>query len=117
MAEPPLGNCAHFHRGIDIVASYGDRHPGGRRWRRVRRLQPLRPPGNRAWIVIIAHAQDLQTWYAHMLPPHPGGIVRVRTVNKGQHIGYAGSTGNSTGSHLHWAVHLNDNWVNPRLFL
>ena len=43
-AEPPLGNCAHFHRGIDIVGPYGARDPGGRRrHRRVRRLQPLRP--------------------------------------------------------------------------
>jgi len=44
--------------------------------------------------------------------------VRVgQYVAKGQHIAYEGMTGNTTGPHLHWAVQLNDNWVNPRLFL
>ena len=38
-------------------------------------------------------------------------------VAKGQLIAYNGLTGWTTGPHLHWAVQLNGNWVNPRLFL
>ena len=38
-------------------------------------------------------------------------------MNKGQIIAYEGMTGWTTGPHLHWSVQLNDNWVNPRLFL
>jgi murein DD-endopeptidase MepM/ murein hydrolase activator NlpD len=68
-----------------------------------------------AWIVIIAHSQSLQTWYAHMVPSCPvgaGGSVRSGTV-----IGHEGNTGHSTGAHLHWAVYMNGSFVNPRLFL
>jgi murein DD-endopeptidase MepM/ murein hydrolase activator NlpD len=38
-------------------------------------------------------------------------------VAKGQLIAYVGMTGMTTGPHLHWAVQLDGNWVNPRLFL
>jgi murein DD-endopeptidase MepM/ murein hydrolase activator NlpD len=38
-------------------------------------------------------------------------------VSKGQVIGYEGSTGKSTGAHLHWMVELNGSFTNPRLFL
>ena len=71
-----------------------------------------------AWIVIIAHSEGLQTWYAHMQPRYPGGIhagsSRRRAASS---IGYEGNTGHSTGAHLHWAVMFNGDFVNPRLFL
>ncbi len=68
-----------------------------------------------AWIVIIAHSQGLQTWYAHMSPscPAPAGS----SVNKGSLIGHEGNTGHSTGAHLHWGVVPQRDFVNPRLFL
>ena len=112
--EPPYGNCAHYHNGIDIVAPYGT---------------PVRAAGdgtvvyvgwnyadgaNPAWIVIIAHSSSLVTWYAHMQPTYP---VRAGDhVSQGQVIGYEGSTGHSTGAHLHWMVEFNGTFVNPRLF-
>ena len=70
-----------------------------------------------AWIVVIAHSQALQTWYAHMSPTHPGGIRTGSRSRDGQIIGYEGNTGHSTGAHLHWAVEFNGDFVNPRLFL
>ena len=115
--EPPYGSCAHFHQGIDIVAPQGTPvHAAGAGtivyigWNYADGADP-------AWIVIIAHSQGLQTWYAHMSPTHPNGISAGSHVTAGQVIGYEGNTGHSTGAHLHWAVMLNGTFVNPRLFL
>lgn len=111
----PGNGCAHFHNGIDLVADYG---------------APVRSAGagtvvyvgwnwadgsDPAWIVVIAHSESLRTWYAHMQPKRPVDVGQ--TVSKGTIIGYEGSTGRSTGAHLHWMVELNGTFVNPRLFL
>jgi murein DD-endopeptidase MepM/ murein hydrolase activator NlpD len=115
--EPRLGNCRHFHRGIDVVAPMGTpvRASGSGivvyiGWNYADGYDP-------AWIVVIAHSQALQTWYAHMSPSHPAGIHAGSHVREGQIIGYEGNTGHSTGAHLHWAVYFNGSFVNPRLFL
>ena len=116
-AEPPLGNCAHFHIGIDLAAPCGTpvvaSGPGtvvfvG--------YNPYDAPP-RAWIVIIAHSTGLQTWYAHMAASAPAGISYGAQVVAGQVVGYEASTGHSTGCHLHWAVRLNGVFSNPRLFV
>ena len=111
----PGNGCAHFHNGIDIVAPAG---------------APVRAAGagvvvyvgynhadgnDPAWIVIIAHSSNLETWYAHMQPRQPVSVGQ--RVKAGEVIGYEGNTGNSTGAHLHWMVWLNGAPTNPRLFL
>ncbi len=113
--EPPLGSCAHFHQGIDIVAPYATAvHASGAGrvvycgWNYADGVDP-------AWIVIIAHSDQLETWYAHMIPSCP--VPAGGSVSAGQVIGHEGNTGHSTGAHLHWAVRFNGNFVNPRLFL
>ena len=115
----PGHGCAHFHNGIDIVApggcgakirAAGDGRIGYVGWNYADGADP-------AWIVIIAHSKDLQTWYAHMKPLAPDGIRVGAAVKTGQVIGYEGNTGNSTGCHLHWMVEHNGNWKNPRLFV
>jgi murein DD-endopeptidase MepM/ murein hydrolase activator NlpD len=118
--EPPLGDCAHFHQGIDIVAPSGCgaaiRASGTGRvayigWNYADGSDP-------AWIVIIAHSSNLATWYAHMKAhTYPGGITTGSVVNTGQVIGYEDTTGHSTGCHLHWMVQSNGTFVNPRLFV
>lgn len=117
--EPPRGSCANFHSGIDIVSPSGAGAPvkaSGDGTVVYVGYNPYDGP-DAAWIVIIAHSEGLQTWYAHMQPRYPGGISAGSRVSKGQVIGYEGSTGRSTGAHLHWAVMLNGDFVNPRLFL
>jgi murein DD-endopeptidase MepM/ murein hydrolase activator NlpD len=113
--EPPQGSCAHFHSGIDIVAPEGTKvRSSGTGTVVYIGFNPY-DPAPQAWIVIVAHSEGLQTWYAHMQPKYP---VHVGDhVSKGQVVGYEGSTGRSTGPHLHWAVRLNGDFVNPRLFL
>ena len=115
--EPPLGSCAHFHQAIDIVAPYGTpvRAAGGGTVVFVGYNPYDAPP--QAWIVIIAHSSNLQTWYAHMQPSAPSGIYRGAVVSAGQLIGYEGSTGHSTGAHLDWRVELNGSFMDPRLFV
>lgn len=116
----PGNGCAHFHNGIDIVAgsgcgekirAAGDGRVGYIGWNYA-------DGSDAAWIVIIVHSQDLQTWYAHMKAnTYPGGIRAGSVVQAGQIIGYEGNTGRSTGCHLHWMVEYNGSFRNPRLFV
>jgi murein DD-endopeptidase MepM/ murein hydrolase activator NlpD len=61
--------------------------------------------------IIIRHAGGYKTLYAHLNGFN--NAVRGARVKTGQHIGYMGSTGRSTGPHLHFGVSLNDRWINP----
>jgi murein DD-endopeptidase MepM/ murein hydrolase activator NlpD len=116
--EPPLGSCAHFHQGIDLAGP---------------KYTPIRAaaagvvvfagpnpydPYPKAWIVIIAHSESLQTWYAHVdNGARPPAVSAGDSVVAGQVIAYVGMTGRTTGPHLHWAVMFNGGFVNPRLFV
>jgi murein DD-endopeptidase MepM/ murein hydrolase activator NlpD len=113
--EPPLGACAHFHQGIDIVSSYGQAVHASGAGRVVYCGWNYADGADPAWIVIIAHSQQLETWYAHMIPNCP--VRAGGSVTSGQVIGHEGNTGHSTGAHLHWAVRFKGSFVNPRLFL
>jgi murein DD-endopeptidase MepM/ murein hydrolase activator NlpD len=115
--EPPFGSCPHFHQGIDIVAPYGTPVKASGDGTVVYIGWNYADGADPAWIVIIAHSDSLQTWYAHMQPRYPGGIHVGSAVTGGQVIGYEGNTGHSTGAHLHWAVMFHGDFANPRLFL
>jgi murein DD-endopeptidase MepM/ murein hydrolase activator NlpD len=116
----PGNGCEHFHNGIDIVAPSGCGEP-------IRAAGPGRigyvgwnyaDGADPAWIVIIVHSRDLQTWYAHMKAnTFPGGIRAGSEVQAGQLIGYESATGHATGCHLHWMVEYNGQFRNPRLFV
>ena len=65
--------------------------------------------------VVIDHGNGLVTKYMHM---YQRPLVRAgQKVVKGQHIGGVGTTGQSTGNHLHFQVELNGNPVNPSKYL
>lgn len=110
----PGNGCEHFHNGIDIVAPYGTPVRASANGRVVYIGWNYADGADPAWIVIIAHSSSLTTWYAHMQPRYP--VRSGQSVKKGQVIGYEGSTGRSTGAHLHWMVEYNGSFVNPRLF-
>ncbi|MDO7834854.1 M23 family metallopeptidase [Sphingobium sp. HBC34] len=106
MRRHPILGYTRMHAGIDFAARYGSpiyavtdgvvayagRHGGH---------------GN---YVRIAHGGGLATGYAHMshIAAAPGQRVR-----RGQVIGYVGSTGLSTGPHLHYELYRNGQVVNP----
>ena len=112
--EPRYGSCAHYHNGIDLVAPYGTPIRAAAPGRVLYVGWNYADGANPAWIVIIAHSSVLTTWYAHMQPKYP--VRAGDVVTQGQIIGYEGSTGHSTGAHLHWMVWYNGNFVNPALF-
>jgi murein DD-endopeptidase MepM/ murein hydrolase activator NlpD len=58
----------------------------------------------------IDHAFGYRTKYAHM---HDFAVKRGQTVKRGDLIGYVGSTGLSTGAHLHYEVFINNRRVDP----
>ena len=66
-------------------------------------------------IVYIDHTAGMQTRYAHLNAFAPGIQSGVK-VNAGDLIGYVGTTGRSTGPHLHFEVHLNGTPVDPLNF-
>lgn len=62
--------------------------------------------------ILISHGNGYQTRYGHMSTL----LILGGYVQKGQVIGYMGSTGRSTGSHLHFEIHLNGTQLNPMKF-
>ena len=64
--------------------------------------------------VFIDHGNGLITMYCHL---DRIDVQSGEQVAQGQRIGAAGSTGRSSGPHLHWSVVLNGTMVNPELFL
>ncbi|MEC1158695.1 peptidoglycan DD-metalloendopeptidase family protein [Cytobacillus horneckiae] len=70
--------------------------------------------GGYGYLVIIEHENNLKTYYAHL---QKQGIKKGTKVKAGQVIGYMGSTGNSTGPHLHFEIRKADTPVNPRPYL
>ena len=95
-----------FHAGIDIAAGMGNNiiaADGGT-------VIVSGYDGGYGNYIMINHGEGRVSLYAHM----SSRAVSVGTnVTKGQVIGYVGSTGNSTGPHLHFEVRVNGGTVNP----
>lgn len=66
--------------------------------------------GGYGLMIMIDHGGGFQSLYAHLSKL---GIRCGSSVNQGSVIGYAGSTGNSTGPHLHFEIRYFGSWVNP----
>ena len=63
--------------------------------------------------VLLRHSDRLSTLYAHMRG-FARGLRKGARVKQGQVIGYVGSSGMSTGAHLHYEIHRDGRAVNPR---
>jgi murein DD-endopeptidase MepM/ murein hydrolase activator NlpD len=99
-----------FHEGQDIDAEYGDPVMAAGSGR-VTTAGRQRGYGN---VVYIEHGAGLSTRYGHLSQIN---VAVGQTVARGQKIGLVGSTGRSTGPHLHYEVRINNQPVNPKRYL
>ena len=65
-------------------------------------------------LVVVSHGNGTVTKYGHLSSID---VSVGQKVSKGQRVGGIGSTGNSTGSHLHFEIHINGNPQNPTKYL
>ena len=102
-----------FHNGIDIASSYGEPIAAARDGE----VLAIGSCGRYAygnWIA-IKHDNGLTTLYAHL--SNYAGLKVGESVKRGQVIGYEGSTGYSTGAHLHFTVYVTETFkVESRWF-
>tara|TARA_Y100000816_G_scaffold290084_1_gene277952 strand:+ start:145 stop:1437 length:1293 start_codon:yes stop_codon:yes gene_type:complete len=109
MRKHPIDGFNKMHRGTDFAAPMGT---------------PIMASGNgvikkAGWCggggncVVIKHNSTYQTVYAHM-SKFAKGIRKGSRVKQGQTIGYVGSTGKSTGPHLHYEVIVNGKRINSQ---
>ncbi len=108
MRRHPLLGYSKMHAGVDFGAAWGT---------------PIRAAGSGTIslagrhgaygnAIVVKHTSKYKTLYAHM-SKFAAGVRSGMHVNQGQIIGYVGSTGRSTGPHLHYEVRVNDRAVNP----
>jgi murein DD-endopeptidase MepM/ murein hydrolase activator NlpD len=109
--EPPYGGYAHFHTGIDLVEPFGS--PVYAADDGIVALVGVSSSGYGNYVV-IAHSGGLDTLYGHLST----AVVKVgQVVNQGQTIGLEGSTGNSTGAHLHFELRIKPQPIDPAPYL
>jgi len=104
--KQPVAGASTNHKGIDIGASHGASivaSAGGR----VTTAAYSSSAGN---YVVISHGNGLSTVYMHCSALY---VSAGETVAQGQSIAAVGSTGFSTGNHLHFGVIKNGGYVNP----
>lgn len=108
--DPFGGYASEFHAGQDIATSWG---------------APVVATGNGTisfagtqngygQVVVIDHGNGLTTRYAHLSRID---VTMNENVARGQQVGRVGSTGRSTGPHLHYEVRAGDAPLNPRRYL
>jgi len=106
----PFSGEGAMHTGIDISAPVGTPvhaaadgiilHAG---WN-----------GGYGRCVIVDHGNGYQTWYAHLSRMD---VIEGEEIRKGEVLGAVGTTGRSTGAHLHYEVRIGSTPVNPYRFL
>jgi murein DD-endopeptidase MepM/ murein hydrolase activator NlpD len=108
----PLPGVNDFHRGTDLAASCGT--PVFAATDGV--VLSAGPNGGLGNWILIEHGEGVDTGYGHL---SPGGILVApgQTVTAGQLIGTVGTTGASTGCHLHYEVHLDGTAVDAVPFM
>ena len=109
--EPPYGGYKHFHTGIDLVEPFGS--PVFAADDGIVAVVGSSGSGYGNYVV-IAHAGGFDTLYGHL----SSILVRAgQRVTQGTPVGLEGSTGNSTGPHLHFELRVGQKPVDPAPYL
>jgi len=106
----PVTHKKSFHAGLDLPANYGT---------------PVYAPASGVVVyadkkgaygnfMLIAHSYGFKTAYGHL---SKFAVKSGDYVTKGQKIAYVGSTGRSTGPHLHYEIRYLTKWVDPKPFM
>jgi murein DD-endopeptidase MepM/ murein hydrolase activator NlpD len=106
----PFNGEGSFHRGVDISTRYGSSVRAAADGFVV--AVGRRPAYGR--VVAVDHGGGITTWYAHLSKFR---AYRGQAVQRGDILGYSGTSGRSTGPHLHYEVRLWDAPLNPWRFL
>ena len=109
--EPPLGPYRHFHTGVDLSAPVGTPV-----WAAADGVVVAVGHGATGYgnYVVIAHGAGIATLYGHLLQT---SVATSQKVVRGQLIGLEGSTGYSTGPHLHFELRVNEQVTDPMPYL
>jgi murein DD-endopeptidase MepM/ murein hydrolase activator NlpD len=110
MREHPVIGGEHMHKGLDLAVAAGT---------------PVLAPADgvvekASWFssygnfIEIAHGGNMETRYGHLSGYN---VVAGQQVHKGDVIGYVGSTGRSTGPHLHYEVRIGGEAVDPAPYM
>jgi murein DD-endopeptidase MepM/ murein hydrolase activator NlpD len=108
MREHPIMGYSALHAGVDFAAPPGTPILAAG----AGKVAMAGPNGGYGNYVKLQHTSDVATAYAHMSRVGPG-IKPGVAVRQGQVIGFVGSTGMSTGPHLHYEFHRAGRQVNP----
>jgi murein DD-endopeptidase MepM/ murein hydrolase activator NlpD len=108
--NPFGGRSYEFHTGQDIDAQTGDPVVAGA----TGTVTFVGWQNGYGQLVVIDHGGGLTTRYGHL--SHID-VTQEQTVERGQFIGRVGSTGRSTGPHLHYEIRINDEPVDPLQYL
>ncbi|WP_369058555.1 M23 family metallopeptidase [Caulobacter sp. 73W] len=112
MRQMPWEEAGRLHKGVDIAA------PGGAPVLATLPGTVLRSGEDAAYgrFIEVAHKDGLSSLYAH-LGRKAKGIRKGAAIEAGQVIGHVGSSGRSTGSHLHFEIRNDGEPVNPTFFM
>jgi murein DD-endopeptidase MepM/ murein hydrolase activator NlpD len=108
--NPFGGSSFEFHSGQDIHAAYGDPVVAGA----TGTVTFVGWQNGYGQLVVIDHGGGLTTRYGHL--SHID-VSQGQTIERAQFIGRVGSSGRSTGPHLHYEIRINDEPVDPLQYL
>ena len=108
MRRHPILGYSRMHKGVDFAAPSGTPiYAAG-----AGRVVAAGRNGGYGNYIRIRHTTEFSTAYAH-LSRFAKGVGPGQRIRQGQVIGYVGTTGRSTGPHLHYEVLRNDGQINP----
>jgi len=108
MRKHPISGFNKMHKGLDFAAPIGTPvYAGGNGI-----IEMVGVNGGYGKYIRIRHNNEYKTAYAH-LSSYKKGMSKGVRVNQGDIIGYVGSTGRSTGPHLHYEIIYQNKQINP----